>query len=896
MNGLSVDEFDAYFAELHGYPPFAWQSRLCRLIVETGQWPESIGAPTGTGKSNVVDVHAFVNALYGWDNGPRVPRRLAVVVNRRAIVDAHEQRAIDLQNNLRSPRTDVVARVAEGLRRLCHESSPPSELLTLATLRGGLLPDRSWIDDPTSCSIVCATPDMWGSRLLFGGYGSSPQAHPREAGLLAFDSVMVLDEAHLNVQLLRTARRVRELIQRFPAPAPVLQVVETTATPVGDNDERSLGVTEEDVATDAVLARRLTRPKPVTYHATDLWPDKRRSSDKYVNEILDVVIDMWNNIDGTVGCVVNTVSTAVRLAHALRDRLSVEPSRNHVLTWVGPMRPMDLEAQVEAHPLAFRPDGDERVGVIVATQTIEVGVDIDFAALVTELAPGAALAQRAGRVNRLGSRLAGPIVVIGPVGDPKGSSPYEADELTTAQEWALRRAATADGLAPVALFTDPAPAASDRRDVFARLEAGDVEALATTSEKLAAPPERSLWLRDDLEPDRQECGIVLRAKLPENDLDALALLQATPPAARETFPVRIQLAREICRALGKLESPHGRAFVWRDNSIAQMQLGSGEEPKPGDVLILDSGHPIVREHTIVEYGDGNEVQDTVWGATDADGDADGREVEVLWRSDHLHLFTQIDGIVADQEHDANDIQELVNDFVSSERQVTVGRPYEGNEDGEVPWLVLRPARVVTDDDETRQTWGGTKPVKLDRHSTAVAQRARSLSLHLSLTDSEVDALELAGLHHDAGKRDPRFQLMLGARPGQEPRAKSGGASSRRAQLEKARAGLPSGWRHEQLSVVLAHDSLSEHDRDQRDLILRLVGTSHGHGRCAFPHSADQLIDPQNPALRPLADEFFDRGGWEALVEATHRRAGPWACAYYEALLRAADCTVSKEGS
>lgn len=893
MTGLSIDEFNDFFTALHGYAPFAWQSRLCRAIAEAGEWPELISAPTGTGKSNVVDVHAFVNALHGWGNGPRVPRRLAVVVNRRGIVDAHEQRALDLQTKLRSRGADVVTRVAEGLRRLRHESPSHNEVLALATLRGGLLPDRSWIDDPTICTIICATPDMWGSRLLFSGYGSSRQARPREAGLLAFDSVMVLDEAHLNVQLLSTARQARDLVQRYPTPVPALQIVETTATPTSDSNKRSVGVLPNDVETDSELTRRLARSKPVTYHATELWPVKQQASDKYIEELADTAYAMWDSTaDGTVGCVVNTVATAIRVAKRLRARLATRPARNEVLTWVGPMRPMDLAAQVEAHPLAFRPEGDDRVGIIVATQTIEVGVDIDFAALVTELAPGAALAQRAGRVNRLGSRNEGPVVVVGPVGEPGSSGPYGEVELIAAQAWVLRRAADPAGLAPLSIAGDPAPPASPRRVVFDRLESADVEAFATTSEDLAAPQELSFWLRDDLEPDGQECGIVLRSNLPSNDLDAIALLLATPPAAREIFPVRIHLARGICEALGNQQSPRCRAFIWRDSGISQMHVDNGEQPKPGDVLILDSEHPIVYEHTIVEYGEGVAEQYTVWGRVDTDG----ATVDVVWRGDDPILFEQIDELVADEDRDANDVQELVAKVIDEQRQVIVGHPFAGDEAGQVPWLVLKPTPAVVDEEESRQTWDGTRVVALDAHSAAVAERARSLALHLALPASEVDALESAGLHHDDGKRDRRFQRVLGARADDPPRAKSGGASFRQSQLEKARAGLPRGWRHEQLSIVLAHDALADVGRTQRDLILRLVGTSHGWGRSFFPHSAAQLVGPLERELSPLAAELFDRGGWDELIEDTHRRLGPWACAYYEALLRAADCAVSKEGS
>jgi CRISPR-associated endonuclease/helicase Cas3 len=86
------------------------------------------------------------------------------------------------------------------------------------------------------------------------------------------------------------------------------------------------------------------------------------------------------------------------------------------------------------------------------------------------------------------------------------------------------------------------------------------------------------------------------------------------------------------------------------------------------------------------------------------------------------------------------------------------------------------------------------------------------------------------------------------------------------------------------------------ERNQRDIILRLVGTSHGWGRSYFPHSAAELVGTRETGSSRAAIELFDRGGWDELIEDTHRRIGPWACAYYEALLRAADCAVSKEGS
>ena len=54
--------------------------------------------------------------------------------------------------------------------------------------------------------------------------------------------------------------------------------------------------------------------------------------------------------------------------------------------------------------------------MIVATQSLEVGVDLDLAGIVTELAAGSALAQRAGRANRRGLRPLAPVCRAHPGG------------------------------------------------------------------------------------------------------------------------------------------------------------------------------------------------------------------------------------------------------------------------------------------------------------------------------------------------------------------------------------------------------------------------------------------------------------------------------------------------
>lgn len=123
-------------------------------------------------------------------------------------------------------------------------------------------------------------------------------------------------------------------------------------------------------------------------------------------------------------------------------------------------------------------------------------------------------------------------------------------------------------------------------------------------------------------------------------------------------------------------------------------------------------------------------------------------------------------------------------------------------------------------------------------------------------------------------------------------AKSGMRSAQEIRRARAASGLPTGWRHEHLSA--AHVPA---DCDQSDLVARLVGTSHGHGRGLAIDSSASLIGQATPPLvAARVVELFDEGDWYSILDRTTQHFGVWGCAFLEAVLRAADCQVSKEGS
>ncbi len=103
-----------------------------------------------------------------------------------------------------------------------------------------------------------------------------------------------------------------------------------------------------------------------------------------------------------VGIVVNRVATARRVFEELRSRGNDAQQDTVLLT--GRIRPFDRDRLLDewlSKMKAKRDTQPEKTLFVVATQTVEVGTNLDFDALVTEAAPLDALRQRFGRLYRI---------------------------------------------------------------------------------------------------------------------------------------------------------------------------------------------------------------------------------------------------------------------------------------------------------------------------------------------------------------------------------------------------------------------------------------------------------------------------------------------------------------
>ena len=395
--------------------PFPWQTRLALQVSDNAEWPAEIGIPTGLGKTACLDIAVWwlASQAHAAPVDRSAPTRIWWVVNRRLLVDEASKHAKKLSDMLRDPgaagRTpeaeDVLARVAIRLRSIAGPLA--GEPLHVIPMRGGVTLRRP--PNPAQPSVIVSTIPMYGSRLLFRGFGSSRSMRPIDAALAGTDSLVLVDEAHL-------ARHLRDLIPKLqrcvpksahallPARRSSPHVVSLTAT--GDASPGGRFELNEDDLANEVVRQRLDAAKPVEVNA-----EPRGDSAKALR---DAAVRLLSGASSPASCVIfcNTPAVA-RGIHSLIKSTKLGAEADLMLV-TGRTRQADADAlrirllsPESGAPASATANGDlswerQRHLIVIATQTLEVGADLDFEYLVTEQCGVRALTQRLGRLNRLG--------------------------------------------------------------------------------------------------------------------------------------------------------------------------------------------------------------------------------------------------------------------------------------------------------------------------------------------------------------------------------------------------------------------------------------------------------------------------------------------------------------
>ncbi len=336
-----------------------------------------------------------------------MPLRLFFAVDRRLVVDQAHEHAERLADVLRQAEPGTVCgRVADALSQLGGGDEP----LSVVRMRGGMDWASRWLRSPAQPAVVVSTVDQYGSRLLFRGYHTTPRMRPIDASLTGFDALLALDEAHLSQALLTTARDCAAYQATAADPyfaARALKVVSLSAT-ADDSGRPRLGVGPEDRA-HPVAGKRLHANRRVTLLDVSTWA--KSPTDAFAHGATTAVNALLPHIERPVVAVVaNTIASARAAFQPLSARDDLD-----VLLLTGRCRDGERTNLVEG-PLSELLNGVDphrsRPLIVVATQTIEVGLDVSVAGMCIEAAAWDAVLQRLGRLDRTGDLALAPAVLV----------------------------------------------------------------------------------------------------------------------------------------------------------------------------------------------------------------------------------------------------------------------------------------------------------------------------------------------------------------------------------------------------------------------------------------------------------------------------------------------------
>ena len=908
---LSVDDFDAFHQAVHGEdrPPFDWQRRLLRQVVAERKWPRVLDLPTGSGKTTCIDIAVFALALDAASAPDErwCPRRTAMVVDRRVVVDQAAERGRKLLAALTTSDDPAVVEVRKALGSL---AGPDAEPLAVFTLRGGIPKDDGWARTPDQPLVIASTVDQLGSRLLIQGYGVSQGMRPVHAGLAANDMLILLDEVHLSQPFKQTLRRLGLLRERFAHSGlpKRFHFAFLSATP-GETNEQKFELTPPEIEPSSALGPRLHAKKPA--RLVDV--SGREELAARVAEAATKLIKKHH----VVAAIVNRIDTALTVFATLRNELRQDAD---VVLLTGRMRPLDRDDVLAIYRSRIATGArtrtvDEARLIVVGTQCIEAGADFDFDAVVTESASFDGLRQRFGRVDRLGEYKDenGDGKAEGVIVHDKAEKrdPIYQETITETVKWLKtklgRKHKTVD-FGSRSLLDAHAELLAPKESAPTLLPAY-LDLWSQTAPAPFAVPEPGLFLHGQRS-GPEDVQLIWRTDLDEATFGSqvlsnlVAAVGAVRPSSLEAISLpflatRRWLAHEANAFEGsadleikgdddqEAESGGRRALRWRGDGS---EIVDSSGIRPGDTLVVPSSYGgVASASKCFDPGATEDVPDL---AERASLMGRGRPLLRL----HPRVLEGI-GLSLDSEDPGATRLELTRLAGSMggwkepwARWLGKGRRAQTvpwGDDESCGWVVLSGERVKatelrnaldpeerdrasaengvesTTDDEDSSYVGSA--VSLDDHSKHVEERARAHATRLGLSKELVDDLSLAAWLHDIGKADPRFQRML--RGGSEIAfyrdehnllAKSAMAAESKAEHQRARrlSGYPQGARHEVQSLAMIETAREEVAKKAHDveLVMHLVASHHGYCRPFAPAIEDPK--PVDVALPRHESETF----------------------------------------
>lgn len=417
---IVTSPFEQHFARLAGLTGSAgahgWQ-------IDLGSSAECcnrlIRIPTGMGKTFGVLAAWSFNRLVLAD--PAWPRRLVWCLPMRTLVE------------------QVAAEVAASLARV----NGPAGQIAVHVLMGGA-DTAAWQTEPERDAVLVGTQDMLLSRAMNRGYGAGRARWPMEFGLLNHDCLWVMDE----VQLMDVGLATSAQLQAFSDAAgmPLMSLRPRRTWWMSATLQPAWLAASPDTQ-DLRAALPPTTSVPPAQRVGPLWDDVHKpvslpAGSALPRQVAEAVwarhLALGRGAQGPTLVVLNQVARAMLVFAELRKLAAKD--RSGRVTDLRLVHSRFRSAERAGWRTAFldrRACGPGADRIVVATQVVEAGVDMSSALLVTDLAPWPSLVQRFGRAARWGGQAEVWVVDTEPK-DDKAAAPYSLAALDAARQ-ALRQ-------------------------------------------------------------------------------------------------------------------------------------------------------------------------------------------------------------------------------------------------------------------------------------------------------------------------------------------------------------------------------------------------------------------------------------------------------------------------
>lgn len=857
--------FVAFYSALHARDPFPWQQALAEQVTAHG-WPRTVDVPTGLGKTSTMTIAVWELARQVHTGEPRTaPLRVVHIVDRTTLVD---QTHADL-TVLHTALHDAAAADTDGpVGTVAHTLAEAFGTPLMIGHAHGSDHDDGWVRSAAVPVVVTMTAHQAVSRMLFRGFGISPGMSPVHAGLLGVDALLLLDEPHLSTAALSTLRAATRLQHdTCSLPVPHARVVAMGATVPG-GDAEAFRISEADHAHPIAGARLGAQKTLDVVFSKNLDIKSSNEKEEWEKIVKDALVKaaaskLQAHPDQSVAVVCNTVA----VARAVHQELTAQVTSDALL----------VTSRVRAHERARMNTTlaqPELPRLLVTTQTVEAGVDLSVAIMITEVSEWTSLVQRIGRVNRYGTTAGQVVLISRPRGTAFPSTKAIYGSAAIKMATLAKRLPESVDVSPIGLQR----LQEQHADLVEQASAAHLPAPTLTAEMLPTLQHTNPRPAADVDMQPFITGVPERSRVEDvtvawRDICDPTVLDGQPPSPEETVSVPLAAVQHLLQR---------RLHSQNKTSTAPAMDDASSSASSDTVYWRDvTGHVAVR--TGGQWAIATSQKDVTPGArillhTDLGGhDATGwtpeahnpvLDLSAYYRHQRGQWWLLTDTALSTL-HTLGTLTE-VPDLTVAEK-LTEAEPDEVDAlaeqllPGELGPLQVGPASEhglwVRAYPENKQA---TEVVTSDEHACHVAERATRAATTLALPEYLATTLTWGGYRHDDGKDYVAFQAHLGAAPDGEPLAKP------HPRHRGIKGVLPRGWRHESSS---AHRLVNER---ASPLLVHLVAAHHGWARPLLPAAAG----PEQTL--PTNDRFT----------ALNTTWGPWGLAWLESLVRLADHQAS----